>query len=157
MRGSGIAKKGFGRAGYAAGGAVKKITKMAARTKAAQKAKKIIDQKISDFRKTFGPARKKFMEAAGLGKEYKKIRDTKLTRSNWMEMSSKSRKLDSKARKKMGVEDRPIGEYRILREKFGLKGDPRPMSSRKFRGKKVTGKTSEERAEKISEMLKKEK
>ena len=142
---------------FAVGGAVKKITKMAARTKAAKKAKKIIDQKISDFRKSFGPAREKFMEAAGFGKEYKKLKNTEITRGNWMDLSSRKRALDSKARKKMKVEDRPMGEYKILREKFGLKGDARPTTSRTFRGKKVTGKTSEERAEKISKMLKKDK
>jgi hypothetical protein len=33
----------------------------------------------------------------------------------------------------------------MLREKYGLKGDSRPEGARRFRGKKVPGKSYEER------------
>jgi hypothetical protein len=149
MKKYGIAKRGFGKAlrqNFSLGGMViKKISKEAAKAKGELKKNEVIQKKITEFRKTYGPAKQKFMEDAGLGKDYEKIKNMKIDRSNWMDVTGKMRSLERKAKEKLGVEGGPFSPYKMLREKYGLKGDSRPEAARRFRGKKVPGKSYEER------------
>jgi hypothetical protein len=152
MKKYGIAKRGYGKAlrqNFGLGGMViKKISKEAAKAKGELKKNEIIQKKKTEFIKTYGPAKKKLMEDAGLGKEYEKIKNTKMDRSNWSDLSAKMKNLEKKAQEKLGVKEKgpfTFSSSKLLREKYGLKGDSRPEGARRFRGKKVPGKSYEER------------
>jgi hypothetical protein len=152
MKKYGIAKRGYGKAlrqNFGLGGMVlKKISKEAAKAKGELKKNEIIQKKKTEFIKTYGPAKKKLMEDAGLGKEYEKIKNTKMDRSNWSDLSAKMKNLERKSTRKIRCERKRtfyFSSSKLLREKYGLKGDSRPEGARRFRGKKVPGKSYEER------------
>ena len=157
MRGSGIAKRGFGRAGYAVGGVVKKITKEAARSKGAQKAKEVIARKSKEFYKSLSEAKKKMYKDLGLTKEAKKVDKLPMERPFGDPYMKGKKALDKKVRKKLGIGEKesPFAAYKVMRKKYGLKGDI-PGRSRRFRGKRLKG-TFEERSEQISKEFNKDK
>jgi hypothetical protein len=112
MKKYGIAKRGYGKAlrqNFGLGGMViKKISKEAAKAKGELKKNEVIQKKKTEFIKTYGPAKKKLMEDAGLGKEYEKIKNTKMDRSNWSDLSAKMKNLERKAQEKLGVKKKDL-------------------------------------------------
>ena len=142
--------------GYAAGGAVEAAVKAAAKSKAAKKTKEIISRKTKEFTSSLSKAKDKMYKDLGLGKEYQAAKKAPMERPFGDPFKSKMKSVEKKARKKLGIGEKegPFSTYKKMREKYGLKGDI-PTRFRRFGGKRVKGKTFEERSEKVSEMAKK--
>ena len=148
--------KNYNRVGFAVGG-IAKITKEAAKSKGARKAKEIIVRKSKEFYKSLSEAKKRMYEDLGLTKEAKRVDKLPMERPFGDPYQSGKGVLEKKVRKKLGIGEKesPFATYKVMRKKYGLKGDI-PGRSRKFRGKRLKG-TFEDRSEQISKKLQKEK
>lgn len=150
------------RQSFVIGGVVKKITKEAARSKAAKKIKDIVETKTKEYRKSFGETKKKMIEKYGLqkdkaamDKQIQKARKGKsyseMTKGELGEEMDAMSAFDKKFKKKIGTESAHETMKKMREE--GLKGDI-PTRYRRFQGKRVPGKTAEERLENINKMMK---
>ena len=146
------------RKSYAVGGVVKSAVKAAAKSKAATKTKEIISRKTKEFTSSLGKAKEKMYKDLGLSKEYKAAKDAPVERPFGGAFREKMKSVEKKARKKLGIGENEgvFATYKKMREKYGLKGDI-PSRFRKFGGKKVKGKTFQERADTIYKMTKENK
>jgi hypothetical protein len=162
MKKYGIAKRGFGRAlrqSFSVGGAViKKISKEAAREKGAKKISDIVSKKRKEYieskkeldlkkLKTLPP--KKAEEVKKLDKESKELykipyKDT--TRAQREKMAESSEVISKK------LYPGGFKENMEYYAKEGIKGDSNPMSFRKYKGKKLKGKTYFERAKEAQKL-----
>ena len=145
--------KNYNRVSFAVGG-IAKITKEAARSKGARKAKEVIARKSKEFYKSLSEAKKRMYEDLGLTKEAKRVDKLPMERPFGDPRAQAKKALDKKVRKKLGIGEKegPFTTYKLMREKYGLKGD----IPNRFRGKRLKG-TFEDRAKQISEKLQKEK
>ena len=134
-------------------GAIKSFAK----AKAAKKTKEIVKRKSSEYIKSLGESKKKMYKDLGLTKKAEDLSKTPLTKDTLKEYQGKTKALHHAVKERAGIKDKSVlSELKLMRKKYGLKGD-QIHRSRTFRGKKVKGKHWEERAEKISEMVKKDK
>ena len=133
------------------------IIKSFAKAKAAKKTKEIVKRKSGEYIKSLGESKKKMYKDLGLTKKAEDLSKTPITKDTLKEYHGKTKALDREVRRREDIKDtQTLSPIKLLREKYGLKGD-QIHRSRTFRGKKVKGKHWEERAEKVSEMAKKDK
>ena len=111
------------------------------------------------FSKSYSKAKEKMYKSLGLGDDYKKAKTADRKSKSFMDVSDPAEKtLENKAKKKLGIKSKDVFSLNDeMRKKFGLKGDARPKSAKTFRGKKVPGKTSEERMRNINKIMQKDK
>ena len=166
MAGAGKALRGFGKAYKVKRqklnvGGIAKITKEAARSKAAKKIKDIVEKKTKEYIKSFGETKNKMIKKYGLekdkaamNKQIEKARKGKsygeMTKGEIAEEMDAFSAFDKKFKKKIGTES-SHDTMKKMREE-GLKGDI-PTRYRRFRGKRVPGKTAEERLEYINKKM----
>ena len=133
------------------------IIKSLAKAKAAKKTKEIVKRKSSEYIKSLGESTKRMHKDLGLTKKAEDLAKKPLTKDTLKEHTGATRALDREVRRRTGIKDtKTLSPITLMRKKYGLKGD-QIHRSRTFRGKKVKGKHWEERAEKVSEMAKKDK
>ena len=133
------------------------IIKNLAKAKAAKKTKEIVKRKSSEYIKSLGESKKRMYKDLGLTKKAEDLAKKPLTRDTLIEYTGATKALDREVRRRAGIKDtKALSTIKLLRKKYGLKGD-QIHRSRTFRGKKVKGRHWEERAEKVSEMAKKNK
>ena len=146
--------KNYNRVSFAVGG-IAKITKEAARSKGARKAKEVIARKSKEFYKSLSEAKKRMYKDLGLTKEAKRVDKLPMERPFGDPYVKGKKMLEKKVRKKLGIgpKESPFATYKVMRKKYGLKGDI-PGRSRTFRGKRLKG-TFEERIDELSKKLKK--
>ena len=134
-------------------GAIKSLAK----AKAAKKTKEIVKRKSGEYIKSLAESKKKMYKDLNLTKKAEDLSNTPLTKDTLKEYQGRTKALSHAVKERAGIKDKSVlSELKLLRKKYGLKGD-QIGRSRTFRGKKVKGKHWEERAEKISEMVKKDK
>ena len=133
------------------------IIKNRAKAKAAKKTKEVIKRKSGEYIKSLGESKKRMYKDLGLTKKAEDLAKKPLTKDTLKEHTGATRALSHAVKERAGIKDKSVlSELKLLRKKYGLKGD-QIHRSRTFRGKKVKGKHWEERAEKVSEMVKKDK
>ena len=133
------------------------IIKNLAKAKAAKKTKEIVKRKSSEYIKSLGESKKRMYKDLGLTKKAEDLAKKPLTRDTLKEYTGATKALDREVRRRAGIKDtKALSTIKLLRKKYGLKGD-QIHRSRTFRGKKVKGRHWEERAEKVSEMVRKDK
>ncbi len=144
--------KNYNRVSFAIGGIAKvsKITKEAARSKGARKAKEVIARKSKEFYKSLSEAKKRMYEDLGLTKEAKRVSKLPSERPFGDPQATAEKQLEKKVRKKLGIgpKEGVFATYKVMRKKYGLKGDVLGRS-RTFRGKRLKG-TFEERGSELS-------
>tara|TARA_R110000764_G_C10948062_1_gene376874 strand:+ start:78 stop:662 length:585 start_codon:yes stop_codon:yes gene_type:complete len=111
------------------------------------------------FSKTYSKAKEKMYKSLGLGDDYKKAKVADKKPKSFMDISESAESiLEKKAKKKLGIKSKDVFSLRDeMRKKFGLKGDARPNKDKTFRGKKVPGKTYEDRMRNINKIMQKDK
>ena len=131
--------KNYNRVSFAVGG-IAKITKEAARSKGARKAKEVIARKSKEFYKSLSEAKKRMYEDLGLTKEAKRVDKLPSERPFGDPQASARKQLEKKVRKKLGIGPKEgiFETYKVMRKKYGLKGDVLNRS-RTFRGKRLKG------------------
>tara|TARA_R100000656_G_scaffold67487_1_gene51083 strand:+ start:122 stop:556 length:435 start_codon:yes stop_codon:yes gene_type:complete len=134
------------------------IIKSLAKKKAAKKTKEIITRKSGEYIKSLGESKKRMYKDLGLTKKAEDLSQMKVSKETYRQYHGRSRGLHEEVKKRAGVsgDKSVLAEVKVMRKKYGLKGD-QPHRYRTFRGKKVKGKHWEERADKVSEMMKKDK
>ena len=134
-------------------GGIVKITKEAARSKGARKAKEVIARKSKEFYKSLKEAKKRMYEDLGLTKEAKRVANLPSERPFGDPQATAQKQLEKKVRKKLGIgpKEGVFATYKVMRKKYGLKGDVLGRS-RTFRGKRLKG-TFEERGSELSKRV----
>ena len=141
--------KNYNRVGFGVGSIVK-ITKEAARSKGARKAKEVIARKSKEFYKSLSEAKKRMYEDLGLTKEAKRVSKLPSERPFGDPQATAEKQLEKKVRKKLGIgpKEGVFATYKVMRKKYGLKGDVLNRS-RTLGGKRLKG-TFEERGSELS-------
>ena len=141
--------KNYNRVSFKVGGIVK-ITKEAARSKGARKAKEVIARKSKEFYKSLSEAKKRMYEDLGLTKEAKRVSKLPSERPFGDPQATAEKQLEKKVRKKLGIgpKEGVFATYKVMRKKYGLKGDVLNRS-RTLGGKRLKG-TFEERGSELS-------
>ena len=133
------------------------IIKSLAKAKAAKKTKEVIKRKSGEYIKSLGESKKRMYKDLGLTKKAEDLAKKPLTKDTLKEHTGATRALDREVRRRGDIKDtKTLSPITLMRKKYGLKGD-QIHRFRTFRGKKVKGKHWEKRAEKVSEMVRKDK